>query len=171
MEWHSATVYYKHFRWKPFFTLYQQFCSLSSLLAVFRWRTFCRWIRERAFLLNTLPMWAVMSEQAPPNSNCSKAALDHLHQHSKCSNVQRIFSLLWKLFSESFLWMNWQIRTVFPASYLLELVQILILSPAACITGWIWGYFMVMQYLSPALHFMNIFFLKSIWKFLLHKRN
>lgn len=34
---------------KHFFTLYQQFCFLSSLLAVFRWRTFCRWIREWAF--------------------------------------------------------------------------------------------------------------------------
>lgn len=164
-------MYYKHFGRKPFFTLYQQFCFLSSLLALFRWRTSCRWIKEWAFLLlNTPPIWAVTPEQAPPNSNCRKAALDHLRLHSKCSNVQRIFSLLWKLFSKSFLWMNWQICMVFPALYLLELTQILVPSPPACTTGWIRGYFMVMQYLIPALHLMNFFFFKVNMKILASKK-
>lgn len=163
-------MYYKHFSWKPFFILYQQFCFLSSLLALLRLRTFCWWIRERALLLNTLLTWAVMLEQVPPNSNCCKAVLDPLCLYSKSSNVQRIFSLLWKLFSKIFLWMNWQICMVFPTFYLLELVQNLVPSPPVCTTSWIWGYFMVMQYLIPVPHFMN-FFLKSVWKYLLQNRN
>lgn len=114
--------------------------------------------RMSIFFFSThFPSGQSCQEQAPPNSSCCTAALDHLRLYSKCSSVQRIFILLWKLFSKSFLWMNWQICMVFPTFYSLELVQNLIPSPPACTTSWIWGYFMVMQYLSPLLHFMNIF--------------
>lgn len=47
---------------------------------------------------------------------------------------------------------------VFPTFYLLELVQNLNPSPPACTTSWTGGYFMVMQYLSPVLYYMNMFF-------------
>lgn len=106
-----------------------------------------------------------------PTATAARQPWIPLSLYSKRGNVQRIFSLLWKFFSKSFLWMNWQICVVFPAFYLLALVQNLVPSPSACITGWIWGYFIVMQYLTPVLHFMNIFFLKSLWKFLLQKWN